>query len=45
MKKLPTPKIQVIQETTTIAASLGFVALACTLLLAQGFARLIMKNF
>ena len=45
MKKIPSTKSEVIRETSSLAATLGFVALACTMLVAQGLIRLTMKNF
>lgn len=45
MKKLPTAQSQIIRETSSLAATLGFMALACSMLVAQGTIRIIMKNF
>lgn len=44
MKNLPSAKSQAISEINSFAATIGFMALTGSLLLVQGFSRLLMKN-
>ena len=44
MKRLPTAKTEAIREVSSMAATLGFMALASSLLVIQGLSRLLMKN-
>jgi len=44
MKKLPSAKVQAIQEINSAIATIGFMAFASSLLLIQGLSRLLTKN-
>ncbi len=44
MKKLPSAKVQAMQEINSAIATIGFMAFASSLLLIQGLSRLLTKN-
>ena len=44
MKKLPSAKVQAMQEMNSAIATIGFMALASSLLIIQGLSRLLTKN-